>query len=71
MTGPGLPANGRGSRPRATGRAQGDLEIPTGTLTSVNNRVNGGMSTAYKWASTPISGSTTSFSPNELPEYVL
>lgn len=55
------------------GTGAGFLEIPTGTftapLTSVSSRVNGGMSTTYKWAWAPISGSTTSFAPNGRPEY--
>ncbi|HDR9240043.1 TPA: cell wall anchor protein [Burkholderia vietnamiensis] len=73
VTGPGLPANGLWFQTAGNGTGAGYLEIPTGTLTapltSVSNRVNGGMSTTYKWAWAPTSGSTTSFSPNGLPEY--
>jgi glucoamylase len=74
VTGPGLPASGLWFQTTAgNGTGAGYLEIPTGTLTapltSTSNRVNGGMSTTYKWAWAPISGSTTSFSPNGLPEY--
>jgi glucoamylase len=73
VTGPGLPASGLWFQTAGNGTGAGYLEIPTGTLaaplTSVSNRVNGGMSTTYKWAWAPISGSTTSFSPNGLPEY--
>ncbi|MCX5541488.1 cell wall anchor protein [Paraburkholderia sp. CNPSo 3076] len=73
VTGPGLPANGLWFQTAGNGTGAGYLEIPTGTLTapltSVGNRVNGGMSTTYKWAWAPISGGTTSFSPNGLPEY--
>jgi glucoamylase len=73
VTGPGLPANGLWFQTAGNGIGAGYLEIPTGTLaaplTSVGNRVNGGMSTTYKLAWAPISGDTTSFSPNGLPEY--
>jgi len=73
VTGPGLPANGLWFQTAGNGTGAGYLEIPTGTLiaplSSTGNRVNGGMSTTYKWAWSPISGSTTSFSPNGLPEY--
>jgi hypothetical protein len=73
VTGPGLPASGLWFQTAGNGTGAGDLEIPTSTLsaplTSVGSRVNGGMSTTYKWAWAPISGSTTSFSPNGLPEY--
>ncbi|WP_017772474.1 hypothetical protein [Paraburkholderia kururiensis] len=73
VTGPGLPANGLWFQTAGNGTGAGYLEIPTGTLTapltSVSNRVNGGMSTTYKWAWAPTSGSTTSFSPEGLPEY--
>ncbi|KIX33663.1 cell wall anchor protein [Burkholderia pseudomallei] len=73
VTGPGLPANGLWFQTAGNGTGAGYLEIPTGTLTapltSVGNRVNGGLSTAYKWAWAPLSGSTMSFSPNGLPEY--
>lgn len=73
VTGPGLPASGLWFQTAGNGTGAGYLEIPTGTLTapltSVNSRVNGGMSTTYKWAWAPLSGSTTSFSPNGLPEY--
>ncbi|VBD58980.1 cell wall anchor protein [Burkholderia pseudomallei] len=73
VTGPGLPANGLWFQTAGNGTGAGYLEIPTGTLaaplTSLGNRVNGGMSTTYKWAWAPISGDTTSFSPNGLPEY--
>jgi glucoamylase len=73
VTGPGLPANGLWFQTAGNGTGAGYLEIPTGTLaaplTSISNRVNGGMSTTYKWAWAPISGSATSFSPNGLPEY--
>lgn len=73
VTGPGLPANGLWFQTAGNGTGAGYLEIPTGTLTapltSVSNRVNGGMSTTYKWAWAPTSGSTTSFSPKGLPEY--
>ncbi|MFM0212848.1 cell wall anchor protein [Paraburkholderia sediminicola] len=73
VAGPGLPANGLWFQTAGNGTGAGYLEIPTGTLiaplTSTGNRVNGGMSTTYKWAWSPISGSTTSFSPNGLPEY--
>lgn len=73
VTGPGLPASGLWFQTAGNGTGAGYLEIPTGTLTapltSISNRVNGGMSTTYKWAWAPISGSTTSFSPSGLPEY--
>jgi hypothetical protein len=73
VTGPGLPANGLWFWTAGNGTGAGYLEIPTGTfaapLTSTGSRVNGGMSTTYKWAWAPSSGSTTSFSPNGLPEY--
>lgn len=73
VTGPGLPASGLWFQTAGNGTGAGYLEIPTGTLTapltSVGNRVNGGMSTTYKWAWAAISGSTTSFSSNGLPEY--
>lgn len=73
VTGPGLPANGLWLQTAGNGTGAGYLEIPTGILTapltSTSNRVNGGMSTTYKWAWAPISGGTTSFSPNGLPEY--
>ncbi|KVN17518.1 MULTISPECIES: hypothetical protein [unclassified Burkholderia] len=73
VTGPGLPASGLWFQTAGNGTGAGYLEIPTGTLTapltSVGNRVNGGMSTTYKWAWAPLSGSATSFSPNGLPEY--
>ena len=73
VTGPGLPANGLWFQTAGNGTGAGYLEIPTGTLTapltSVGKRVNGGMSTTYKWAWAPLSGSATSFSPNGLPEY--
>ncbi|WP_035547876.1 hypothetical protein [Burkholderia sp. 9120] len=73
VTGPGLPASGLWFQTAGNGTGAGYLEIPTGMLaaplTSTGNRVNGGMSTTYKWAWAPISGSTTSFSPNGLPEY--
>lgn len=73
VTGPGLPSGGLWLQTAGNGTGAGYLEIPTGTLTapltSVGNRVSGGMSTAYKWAWAPLSGSTTSFSPNGLPEY--
>ncbi|WP_418939718.1 cell wall anchor protein [Paraburkholderia bryophila] len=73
VTGPGLPASGLWFQTAGNGTGAGYLEIPTGTLTaplmSVGNRVNGGMSTTYKWAWAPISGGKTSFSPNGLPEY--
>ena len=73
VTGPGLPASGLWFQTAGNGTGAGYLEIPTGALaaplTSVSNRVNGGMSTTYKWAWAPISGSATSFSPNGLPEY--
>lgn len=73
VTGPGLPSSGLWLQTAGNGTGAGYLEIPTGTLTapltSVGNRVSGGMSTAYKWAWAPLSGSTTSFSPNGLPEY--
>lgn len=73
VTGPGLPASGLWFQTAGNGAGAGHLEIPTGTLaaplTSVSNRVNGGMSTTYKWAWAPLSGSTASFSPNGLPEY--
>lgn len=73
VTGPGLPASGLWFQTAGNGTGAGYLEIPTGTLTapltSVNSRVNGGMSTTYKWAWAPLSGSTTSISPNGLPEY--
>ncbi|MEK6289837.1 MAG: cell wall anchor protein [Paraburkholderia tropica] len=75
LTGPGLPANGLWFQTAGNGTGAGYLEIPTGKLTAPvvysgpSSRVNGGMSTTYKWAWAPISGSTTSFSPNGLPEY--
>lgn len=73
VTGPGLPANGLWFQTAGNGTGAGYLEIPTGTLTapltSVSNRVNGGMATTYKWAWAPISGTTTSLSTNGLPEY--
>jgi hypothetical protein len=73
VSGPGLPASGLWFQTAGNGTGAGHLEIPTGTLTapltSANNRVNGGMSTSYKWAWAPISGSMTSFVPNSLPEY--
>lgn len=73
VTGPGLPSSGLWLQTAGNGTGASYLEIPTGTLaaplTSVSNRVNGGMSTAYKWAWAPISGSTTSFAPNGRPEY--
>ncbi|CAJ3047783.1 cell wall surface anchor family protein [Burkholderia pseudomallei] len=73
VTGPGLPSSGLWLQTAGNGTGAGYLEIPAGTLTapltSVGNRVSGGMSTAYKWAWAPLSGSTTSFSPNGLPEY--
>ena len=73
VTGPGLPASGLWFQTAGNGTGAGYLEIPTGTLTapltSVGNRVNGGMSTTYKWAWAAISGNATSFSPNGLPEY--
>ncbi|MBF3429798.1 cell wall anchor protein [Burkholderia pseudomallei] len=73
VTGPGLPSSGLWLQTAGNGTGAGYLEIPTGTLTapltSVSNRVSGGMSTAYKWAWAPLAGSTTSFSPNGLPEY--
>ncbi|WP_233827696.1 cell wall anchor protein [Paraburkholderia sp. ZP32-5] len=73
VTGPGLPASGLWLQTAGNGTGAGYLQIPTGTLTapltSVGNRVNGGMSTTYKWAWAPLSGSTTSFSLNGLPEY--
>jgi glucoamylase len=73
VTGPGLPTSGLWFQTAGNGTGAGYLEIPTGTLTapptSVTTRVNGGMSTTYKWAWAPLSGSTTSFSPNGLPEY--
>ena len=73
VTGPGLPSSGLWLQTAGNGTGAGYLEIPTGSLTapltSVSNRVNGGMSTTYKWAWAPLSGSTTSFSPNGLPEY--
>ncbi|WP_446333225.1 beta strand repeat-containing protein [Burkholderia pseudomallei] len=73
VTGPGLPTSGLWFQTAGNGTGAGYLEIPTGTLTapltSIGNRVNGGMSTTYKWAWAPVSGSTTSFSPNGLPEY--
>ncbi|WP_259295004.1 cell wall anchor protein [Paraburkholderia sp. DHOC27] len=73
VTGPGLPTNGLWFQSAANGTGAGYLDIPTGTLTapltSTGNRVNGGMSTTYKWAWAPVSGGTTSFSPSGLPEY--
>lgn len=73
VTGPGLPASGLWFQTAGNGTGAGYLEIPTGTLTapltSIGNRVNGGMSTTYKWAWAPLSGSTMPFSPNGLPEY--
>ncbi|CAJ8709518.1 cell wall surface anchor family protein [Burkholderia pseudomallei] len=73
VTGPGLPSGGLWLQTAGNGTGAGYLEVPTGTLTapltSVSSRVNGGMSTTYKWAWAPLSGSTTSFSPNGLPEY--
>ncbi|KVR38202.1 hypothetical protein [Burkholderia ubonensis] len=73
VTGPGLPSSGLWLQTAGNGTGAGYLEIPTGSLTapltSVGSRVSGGMSTAYKWAWAPLSGSTTSFSPNGLPEY--
>lgn len=73
VTGPGLPSSGLWLQTAGNGTGAGYLEIPTGTLTapltSVGNRVSGGMATTYKWAWAPLSGSTTSFSPNGLPEY--
>lgn len=73
VTGPGLPASGLWFQTAGNGTGAGYLEIPTSTLaaplTNTNSRVNGGMSTSYKWAWAPISGGTTSFSPNGLPEY--
>ncbi|WP_144158090.1 cell wall anchor protein [Paraburkholderia sp. BCC1885] len=73
VTGPGLPTGGLWLQTAGNGTGAGYLQIPTGTLTApltnTNSRVNGGMSTTYKWAWAPISGSTTSFSPNSLPEY--
>jgi len=73
VTGPGLPSDGLWFQTAGNGTGAGYLEIPTGTLTapltSTGNRVNGGMSTTYKWAWAPVSGSTTSFSPSGLPEY--
>jgi len=73
VTGPGLPASGLWFQTAGNGTGAGHLEIPTGTLaaplTSVSNHVNGGTSTTYKWAWAPLLGSTTSFSPNGLPEY--
>ncbi|MCO1348070.1 cell wall anchor protein (plasmid) [Burkholderia vietnamiensis] len=73
VTGPGLPSSGLWLQTAGNGTGAGYLEIPTGALTapltSVSSRVSGGMSTAYKWAWAPLSGSTTSFAPNGLPEY--
>ena len=73
VTGAGLPSSGLWLQTAGNGTGAGYLEIPTGTLTapltSVGNRVSGGMSKTYKWAWAPLSGSTTSFSPNGLPEY--
>lgn len=75
VMGPGLPASGLWFQTAGNGIDAGYLEIPTGTLTAPvvysgpSSRVNGGMSTSYKWAWAPISGSITSFSPNGLPEY--
>ncbi|WP_122658163.1 cell wall anchor protein [Burkholderia pseudomallei] len=73
VTGPGLPSSGLWLQTAGNGTGAGYLEIPTGSLTapltSVGNRVSDGMSTTYKWAWAPLSGSTTSFSPNGLPEY--
>ncbi|MBB5501045.1 cell wall anchor protein [Paraburkholderia sp. MM5384-R2] len=73
VTGPGLPTSGLWFQTAGNGTGAGYLQIPTGTLaaplTSTGNRVNGGMSTTYKWAWAPVSGSTTSFSPKGLPEY--
>lgn len=73
VTGPGLPDSGLWLQTAGNGTGAGYLEIPTGTLTapltSTSNRVNGGMSTTYKWAWAPLSGSTMSFSPSGLPEY--
>ncbi|WP_235212833.1 hypothetical protein [Burkholderia paludis] len=73
VTGPGLPASGLWLQTAVNGTGAGYLKIPTGTLTapptSVGTRVNGGMSTTYKWAWAPLSGSATSFLPNGLPEY--
>lgn len=73
VMGPGLPASGLWFQTAGNGTGAGYLDIPTGTLTapltSVGNRVNGGMSTTYKWAWAPLPRSTTSFSPTGLPEY--
>lgn len=75
VTGPGLPSSGLWFQTAGNGTGAGLLEIPTGTLTAPvvytgpSSAVNGGMSTAYKWAWAPISGGTTSFAPNGLPEY--
>ncbi|WP_245004730.1 carboxypeptidase-like regulatory domain-containing protein [Paraburkholderia sacchari] len=75
VTGPGLPASGLWFQAAGNGIGAGLLQIPTGTLTAPgmysgpSSRVDGGMSTTYKWAWAPLSGSTTSFSPNGLPEY--
>ena len=73
VTGPGLPTSGLWLQYANNGIAAGQLEIPTGTLSapisSSNVRVDGGMSTTYKWSWAPLSGSTTSFAPSGLPEY--
>ncbi|WP_232454724.1 cell wall anchor protein [Burkholderia ubonensis] len=54
VMGPGLPASGLWFQTAGNGTGAGYLEIPTGTLTapltSIGNRVDGGMSTTYKWA---------------------